>query len=321
MELASFTASEYSIKIREIESCPEGYICYAPSGKKHLRLQTVSADRIMAAYEFMEYLSSNNYNICDHYISSERGMPYMEYNGGYFTLSNAIEGRECDFNSAEEIRNVSYELAKLHNCMKGFRPAREEQEFYPGRLELLMKKKLDELRRHKHYAMRRKTDFDYFFLKAYERSYEQGCYILERLAGSRYRSILADAWSNREYCHGDLTFKNIIIDGSLIKFRGFEHFRRDAFMMDLIDIMRKSLEKCAWNVSTALYMLDAYSRNINLGNEELDVIETILKFPWRLVKISNKYYNSKKSWASKVYIPKICETLDMIKAHSEFKII
>ena len=67
-------------------------------------------------------LIKNGFNNVDRYYLNIDGDPYALVNEDLYTLSEWLEGRECDFHNIDEVKIAAKTLANLHEASKGYDP-------------------------------------------------------------------------------------------------------------------------------------------------------------------------------------------------------
>ncbi len=67
-------------------------------------------------------LIKNGFESVDRYFLNNEGEPYALVNEDLYTLSEWLDGRECDFHNLEEVKLAAETLAKLHEASKGYDP-------------------------------------------------------------------------------------------------------------------------------------------------------------------------------------------------------
>ena len=119
-------------------------------------------------------------------------------------------------------------------------------------------------------------------------------------------------------CHHDFTHYNVIHYREKLYVINFEYCCRELKMYDLANLIRRKMRKCGWDINEAKLILDQYKTIEDLTREEMDIIAVLLMFPQKFWRTSNRYYNSKRSWAEKNFIIRIKEVIDEIDCHKEF---
>jgi hypothetical protein len=157
----------------------------------------------------------------------------------------------------------------------------------------------------------------------------------DRLAESGYDKLLAEAIRDRAVCHGNYTYHNIIMQksksdaltktyvppgwvnkqpiyatelggaGSFIATTNFEKSYIGLQIFDLYQFIRKVMEKNDWDILYGSRIIDSYSQVKSISQYELKVLYVLLLYPEKFWKITNFYYNGKKSWVSGRNIQKL----------------
>lgn len=138
----------YGLNIKYIKPFKDAYILGTQQGKKILKKSFFFPERIFFVHGAKEHLIKNDFVNIDKYCSTIEGEPYFHYEGNNYTISDAVEGRECDFNSRNDIKCASRMLAYLHKASKGYVPderSRSRDEL--GKLPVYFNKRLTEIRR------------------------------------------------------------------------------------------------------------------------------------------------------------------------------
>ncbi len=78
-------------------------------------------------------------------------------------------------------------------------------------------------------------------------------------------------------------------------------------VFDLYQMMRKLLEKNRWEKGLAIDVLREYEKQRRLDKRERELLYIMLLYPEKFWKVSNHYYNSRKSWINKIDIVKLEE--------------
>ena len=76
--------------------------------------------KLLFVYGAKEHLINNGFSSIDRYYLNAEGEPYALVNEDLYTLSEWIQGRECDFYNLEEIKKAAKTLANLHQSSKGY---------------------------------------------------------------------------------------------------------------------------------------------------------------------------------------------------------
>ena len=115
-------------------------------------------------------------------------------------------------------------------------------------------------------------------------------------------------------CHGAYHHHNILIlpDGSVATV-GFESICYQPYLMDLYLFLRKTMEKNHYDRRLFERGIAGYSEYLPLDGSSLRFLYLLFLYPEKFWKISNQYYNRRKSWIS----PKMLEKLEKIPEQNQ----
>ncbi len=312
-------AEKYGMEVKSATPFKDVLILNTSMGKKVLRKNPLSTDRILFVHAAKEHLYNNNFTSLDRYLCSVEGNPYITLDGVNYCVSEAVEGIECNFDSKQDIISASRTLARIHKASKGFAApegARPRDEL--GKIPFYFVKRLDEIKKLKKVAKRGKTKFDYLFLDHADYYYNLGDNAIESITNSKYEQIVKEAQEEKTFCHHDYTHHNIICGKDRVSVINFDFCCYELRVYDLANLIRRKMRKCNWNIDEARLIIDEYRAEQTLSYDELVVMKTILQFPQKFWRVVNKYYNSKRSWSEKSYISKLYEVINEKEDHRLF---
>jgi len=184
-------SEKYNLEIKNIVPFKNSYILSTSKGKKILKKTILSPERIQFIHAAKEHLNENNFTKLDRYLCSSEGNPYLISGGNCYTLTNMIEGSECNFDNRGEIIKSARLLAQMHKTSKGFKPpegctSRDEL----GKLPIYFNKRLEEIKKLKKAALKEKNIFDYMFLQYYDYFYNLGDNVIQLITNSVYDDLV-----------------------------------------------------------------------------------------------------------------------------------
>lgn len=310
---------KYSLDIKSFIPFRDGFIINTSKGKKVLKKSEFCADRIMFIHSVKEYLHENGFTNLDRYVCTHDGIPSLEIDGVNYTISDLTEGRECNFDSRDDIIKASQLLASLHKASKGYVPPGDcNPKDDLGNLPMYFQKRLDEIKKLKKIAKKGRSKFDYLFLDCYDYFYELGDDAIRSLNNSTYTKLVEEARNCGIICHHDFTHHNIVCGEDKVFLTNFDFCCLELKVYDIANLLRRKMRKCDWDIAQAGVILDKYSEIEHISKEEFVIMKIILQFPQKLWRVVNKYYNSKRGWSEKSYVLKLQEVVDEIKYHKPF---
>lgn len=265
--------------------------------------------------------------------------------GNKYVLKNWFPGEECNLRDEADVLDAATNLAILHSLLREVPLTDEQvmHNTFIDLMEVFDKRNR-ELKRVRSYIRekRKKNEFEMCYMSCYDEFYEQALTATKVLGESRYSELLKEAIQHRCVCHGNYTYHNIIMLKSarmgsekfgqtsytnwqvldkkdILSAAGFN--KRTAYtnmattnfdkacvgiqIMDLYHFMRKVMEKNDWDLDLGSMILDTYSNILSVDKEEKKLLYVLLLYPEKFWKITNFYYNGKKSWVPQRNIQKL----------------
>lgn len=318
-ELEKQLQENYNIKINSITNYRDMFIANTNDGKKLIKISNLKPERVNFIAEVKEHLLKNEFSSIDGNIYTNTGRSCITYNDQTIYMSKYIEGRECNLDSRDETIKCAKLLASMHKasigciCTENSSPRSEL-----GRMPSCYQKRLDEIKKLKKEAQKGKMKFDTLMCKYVDYFYELGEKAISMLDNSVYFELVEDADKNRNISHHDFNHHNIFVHNDEMYLINFEYCCYDLKIYDLVNLLRRKMRKCQWDIGEASIILNEYSKIESLCDSELDLMKIMLMFPQKFWRVINKYYNSRKSWSEQNYIIRLQEVIDEIPWLNEF---
>ncbi len=313
-ELERELQENYDIKINSISNFRDMFIASTDNGKRLIKITSLKPDRINFIAEAKEHLYNNGFCNIDRTIFTNSGSSCICYNDQTIYLSKYVEGRESNLDNREESIKCARLLAKMHqasigfNCSDNSSPRNEL-----GRLPSTYRKRLDEIKKLKKNAVKGRLKFDNLMCRYVDYFYEMGERALNLLDTSDYYDLVEDAEKNKNISHHDFNHHNIFVQNNELYLINFEYCCYDLKVYDLVNLLRRKMRKCQWDIDEAALIINEYSKIEALTESELDLMKVMLMFPQKFWRIVNKYYNSRKSWSEQSYLTRLEEVIDEVK--------
>ena len=145
--------------------------------------------------------------------------------------------------------------------------------------------------------------------------------------GKRCVTLLKDAYQHNPevktelrtgFVHGSYQHHNVLKDENGWALIGFDHFQFGPQLMDVYDYMRKVLEKNEYQFVYAKAILDGYNSIVSLQKQDYLSLYLLMYYPDKFWKISNRYYNAKKTWIAPKMIEKLSKVVTQNQQKQEF---
>ena len=318
---------QFQIKIESIKANKGIYYLKTNKGERCLKRINYGPQKLLFVYGAKEHLIKNGFNTIDRYYLNIDGEPYALVNEDLYTLSEWLEGRECDFHNIEEVKIAARALARLHEASKGYDPPENSKlKSDLGRWPSLMEKRIKSLDKMRDMVRKKnnKSSFDLLYIKSMEFYKEMGTKALNTLNQSQYSKYCAIAEEEKGFCHHDYTYHNIILsENNTVNIIDFDYCKREVRSFDIANFMIKVLKRCNWNIEFANAIIEAYNEENKIDDEEYRIIYSFLQFPQRYWRLANRYYYNEVNWGQNTFANKlesiINEKEEYIKFLDEFK--
>ncbi|HEX2926278.1 MAG TPA: CotS family spore coat protein, partial [Ruminiclostridium sp.] len=295
------------------------FIADTDNGRKLVKVTSVKSERINFMAQVKEHLFNNGFIHTDRTIITNQGGYSIQINDQTVYMSDLIDGRECNLDDREETMGCARLLAKMHRASYGFIcPENSCSRSELGRMPGSYRKRLDEIKKLKKNAQKGKMKFDNLVCKNIDYFYDIGENALGLLNIADYYELVEEAQKNRTVSHHDFNHHNIYIQSDQMFLINFEYCCYDLKVYDLVNLLRRKMRKCNWDINEAVIILNEYNRFESISESEMELMRIMLMFPQKFWRVINKYYNSRKSWSEQSYLLRIQEVIDEIQCHRIF---
>ena len=303
---------QYDVKVISTFRSRGTFQCETDQGLALLKEYHSSLRKLAIEYEWKEKLSEAGFSLTDRYfISKENSLVVYDRYHTPFVLKHYFPGRECDLHSETDVYAACRNLALLHKTSAGI----SDIPFENPRTEpvsLIFARRNQELRTIRRYIgkVNRKKAFELLYMKYFHTFYEEAVQAFDTLQ----QMDLKDDSSACGVCHGAYHHHNILIlpDGTVATV-GFETICYQPYLMDLYLFLRKTMEKNHYDWRLFERGIAGYSAQRSIDIHDLRFLYLLFLYPEKFWKISNQYYNHRKSWIS----PKMLEKLEKIPAQNK----
>ena len=313
---------QFNIKIETLKANKGVYHLKTNKGERCLKKINYGPQKLLFVYGAKEHLIKNGFSLVDKYYLNIEDEPYAIVNEDLYTLSEWIEGRECDFHNIEEVKLAAKTLAMMHEASKGYDPPENSKlKSDLGRWTTLMSKRIKSFDKMRDMVRKKsnKNEFDLLYIKSMEFYKELGRKALNTLENSEYINLCEVAQNEKSFCHHDFTYHNIILDESNnCHVIDFDYCKRELRTFDISNFMIKVLKRVNWNKEFAYTILEAYNGVSPLVECEYKVLYAYLQFPQRYWRLANRYYYNEVNWGQNTFGSKLSSIIDEQEIMLEF---
>lgn len=312
----------YDLKVYNMYRARGAFFLETNQGLKLYKNYEGSINHLEYENKIKRVLFNCQYENVDLVVPNKNGEYLTEDSmGDKYIIKNWFSGDECSLHDVDSIVNATNNLANIHNCMRNIDFSEDEKKYYSQDQSIeLFAKHNRELKRVKTYIINKKqrNDFELAFLGAYDLFYNQAIEATQKIQDSSYLALYNESIENGIACHGNYTYHNILVSKNGIATTNFDKAVIGIQITDLYLFLRKCMEKNDWKIEYGQRILDEYSKKKPISDEQLEVLKISLQYPEKFWKITNYYFNNKKSWISKRNIQKLENLVQQEEAKKKF---
>ena len=295
---------QYDVKIMSTFRNRGTFQCETDQGLVLLKEYHNSLRKLAMEYEWKARLMEADFTAIDQYLLSKEDslVTYDRYHTP-FVLKHYFNGRECDCSNLHDVYLACQNLSLLHQISAKI-PEIPFEHPDTRSIHHLFSRRNQELRTiRKHISkVTKKKPFELLYVEYFSSFYQQAAYALEVLQSTDIYDYQPDCG----VCHGAYHHHNILIlpDHSVATVN-FESICYQPYLMDFYLFMRKTLEKNHYDYTFFETGISGYTVHRTLSDKDYRFLYLLFLYPEKFWKISNQYYNHRKSWIS----PKMEEKL------------
>ncbi len=300
---------QYNFKIENIYRARGALLLETDKGVKLFRSIQNSKARIEFEHQLLLFLKEQgNENVDLYCLNRENQVVSEDSQGDKYSVKNWCVGDESNLKDLTQVKNATKNLAILHKQLRNITFVKDRPFAQTHKLPTMFEKHNRELKRVKTYIIdkKQKNEFEVRFLSVYDHFYSQAIEATNQLTELDFESIMKNCVSNGIVTHGSYTYHNIIVKPNREIFTtNFDKADIGLQVFDLYYFMRKVMEKNNWDIMLMNLILDEYLTNSELKVHEMKLLYILMLYPEKFWKITNFYYNGKKSWISGRTIQKL----------------
>ena len=294
---------QYAVKVLSTFRSRGTFQCETEQGLALLKEYHGSLQKLALEYEWKEKLANAGFLTTDRYfLTKEESLVTYDRYRTPFVLKHYFKGRECDCRNLSDVAASCRNLAFLHKVS-----SIEEIPFENLKTETtshLFERKNRELRSIRKFIgkVRGKNDFELLYMDCFDSFYKEASHALAHLLKAEADLANTDCGM----CHGAYHYHNVLIlpDYSVATVN-FESLCYQPYLLDLYLFLRKTLEKNHYDYAYSIYR--------HLTEKDFLFLYLLFLYPEKFWKISNQYYNHRKSWIP----PRTLEKLQKVLAQNE----
>lgn len=311
--------TQYDLMIRSFGNMRGAVMLDTDKGLKVLRPTQAGEQRLEFEDSVKQYIRNTGKLCVDTVCRTREGKLFAENSyGDRFCIRDWYYGEECSLKQEEHCLTATDTLNCFRELAYGF--VMEEGHRIYERLPLSEQftKRARELKRVRSYIRekKQKSEFEVYYLKLCDGYYEQA------LAAAEYIKSGSEAEAESQLIHGNFSYHSLLTDSP----GGAECFVLTAFdkagfgqpVSDFYYLLRKTMEKNDWDCNLGRNMILRYLQRSKEAEKEERLLKAQIMFPEKFWKITNYYYNNRKTWMPEKNIKKLFSNHDREPLKAEF---
>jgi len=282
------------------------------SGMKILKKVSNSEQTLRFILDAVRHLSDNGV-LLPAVNKTTDGREYVKIEDVCYVVTDAVEGRNPSYASAEEMSLIARSLADFHRASRGFHPSEDTKPKY--HLGLWPEDYSEQLEDMKSFyeaecSKSGRNAIGNVIVREFPHFYERGAKAVGCLKGQDYLQWVQEAEAEGSLCHQDFAAGNLLLtSGGRLYVLDTDSITVDIAARDIRKLLNKVMKKAGkWNADLAAGILRSYQKSNPLTPSQWEVVRVDLMFPHLFLGAVSKYcYRRDKEWSDEKYLKRITE--------------
>jgi len=322
LKIKSYVEEYYGLKIDNIEKIKNIYKIGTKDGGYCLKVIKYEFSHFYFILSAMKHLQRNGFTDIPEFVVNKEKKEYGIINDKFVYLTKWIPSRVSNYDNPLELEMVSRELAKLHECSKGFTLEKNMD----ARIGWFCWVKVFETRKNEILDFKNrisqkayKSKFDLLYLDNIEDEVKRAEKSIAGLQKNNYVKLMEKEVFKRSFCHHDYAHHNILVDSNKkISIIDFDYCILDSHLHDLCSLLIRTMKDGKWENEKADLILNAYKSNMEVKEEEIPIIREFIRFPQAFWQIGLQVYWEQQSWGEDFFRNKLEKYLDDCEFREKF---
>jgi len=276
-----------------------GLVCKTDKGLRELKKARERMNSIRYAHDVKECLYGNGFTVISRFYNTMDGQPCFVKEGAVYVLEELLPTVALEEDGKEAFIRGAETLGKMHLCAKGLesRFVQWDKERLPAQFA----KRRAELAKIKRRIQKQGgyDAIDLLVLDNYDTYMEQTLQAEALLAEANYSTLFEKARGEGTFCHHSFKGENLrVSDGGKLFVGGFEGCSSDIPLLDLAAYLKRYMKKTEGDKDGVVGMLEAYQKNNPLEEGEKVLLQALVIYPEKFLRLINEYYNKRRACVS-----------------------
>ena len=289
----------YGLQLRGTSRIRTGLICRTDQGLRELKKPRGHMENLYFAFDVKEQLRKNGFTGIGRFYPTVEGEPFYQQDGVLYTLEDVIPAEPLAEDCVASFVRGAEALGRMHTAAKGLKStyAQWDWEKLPKRYA----KRRSALAKIKKRSERNGTydTIDLLLLQYYGLYMEQTAEAEELLQKGSYVQAAQRAEQTGAFCHTAYKGESLRVlqDGSLC-IGGFDQCEAELPLADLAAYLKRYMKKTDGQAEGVLAMLNAFEKQYPLSEKDLLLLQGMLVYPEKFLRLINEYYNRRRACIS-----------------------
>ena len=289
----------YGLQLRHGTRTRTGLVCRTEHGLRELKRPRGSTESLRLAFDVKRQLRKNGFCGISRFYPTLEGEPFYCCDGTLYILEDVMPQGTLAEDTEEAFLRGAETLGQMHAAAKGLKS--EAAHWDTDRLPHLYAKRRSELAK-----VRRRNDkrgsydaIDLLLLQYYEPYMERAAEAEELLCRGGYKQAAQQAAEEGGFCHN--AYKGEALrqeeDGRIFV-GNFDKCITELPLADLAAYIRRYFKKTDGNAAGIYAMLEGYGKYCPLSARDITVLQGMLIYPEKFLRLINEYYNRRRTCVS-----------------------
>ncbi len=287
----------YGLRLKGSTRTRTGLVCRTDMGLRELKKPRGSRDSLRLAFDVKKTLRRNGFSRISRFYETLEGEPFYRHDGVLYTLEDVMPAEALQEDSAEAFFTGAEVLGQMHRAAAGLQS--DATRWDRERLPRLYEKRQGELAkmRHRNDKRRNYDAIDLLLIKYYDRFMAQAEEAAALLQKGGYPEAVDKGAAEGAFCHNAFKGEALRRDEKGNIFVGsFDKCTSELPLADLAAYLRRYFRKTEG--TDAGELLERYSRQKPLSDNDLIILQGMLIYPEKFLRLVNEYYNKRRACVS-----------------------
>ena len=289
----------YGLRFRGGTRTRTGLICRTDQGLRELKKPRGSVESLRLAFDVKERLRENGFQNITRFYEAAEGEPFYRYEGVLYTLEDVMPAEVLQEEDAAAFIRGAETLGKMHRAARGLQSqaAKWDGERLPG---LYGKRQTELAKIRRRNDKRRNYDaIDLLLIQYYDTFMERTKEAEELLEKGGYGAAVNRAEREGAFCHNAYKGEALRVGERDEVFVGsFDKCICELPLADLASYLRRYLKKTEGTAAGVCAMLEGYGKYVPLSADDLTILQGMLIYPEKFLRLVNEYYNRRRACVS-----------------------